>query len=148
MTGISRYAFPLKLLAITVFSAAIGIATSSFAASFTGTVTLQSDAASDPALVVVTNPALGSASLPFPFDLDGVGDSHSVNGLFQIGTTECCFNWDDFASRPFTATFDFTAPESFGGDVSGQTFGVFVGRILQWDGPTLLSFGHHGKAPH
>ena len=94
--------------------------------------------------MVVTNPGLGSASLPFSFDLDGVGDSHSINGLFQIGTTECCFNFDDFASRPFTATFDFSAPESFGGGVSGQTFGVLVGGILTWNNTAALTFGNGG----
>ena len=144
MTGILNYLIPHKLLAASVFAAVLGLATPSLAASFTGTVTLQSNAASDPALVVVTNPGLGSPSLPFSFQLDGAGDSEAINSLFQIGTTECCFNFDDFASRPFTASFDFSSPESFDGDVSGQTFGVIVGGILAWNGAANLSFGNGG----
>jgi len=120
-------------------------ATPSFATSFTGTVTLHSDAAVDPALVVVTNPTLGTPSAPFSFDLAFVGDSHLINGLFQIGTTECCFNWDDFADRAFTADFVFTGPEAFGGTVSGHTFGVIIGGILQWTSPAILDFGNTGK---
>ena len=143
MTGTSRYAFPLKLLAITVFSAALGIATSSFAASFTGTVTLESNADQDPALVVVTTPGLGTPSGEFFFNLNAQGQTHVINNLFQIGTNECCFNWDDFNSRAFTASFDFSAPD-FNGDVSGQTFGVLVGGILAWNGAATLPFGNGG----
>ena len=142
MTRVS--VFP-KLLAIAVFATALGLATSSFAVSFTGSVTLQSDAATDPALVVVTSPTLGTPSAPFSFDLANVGATHNIDGLFQIGTTECCFNWDDFADRAFTANFAFTAPEDFSGTVSGHTFGVIIGGLLQWNGPAILDFGNTGK---
>ena len=61
------------------------------AISFTGTFNITSDAANDPALVIVTNPALNT-NAPLSFNLTLGSPTVVIPSLFQIGTPECCWN--------------------------------------------------------
>ena len=77
-----------------------------------------------------------------------------IPSLFQIGTTECCWNSDDFANKNISVAFSFTAPPPpFGGPVTGQTnaalvfvppFFVLPGGRVDWDAPIALAFGNGG----
>ena len=135
-----------KFLAAAIFAAALGFATPSFAISFLGGVTVASDAASDPALVIVTDPTLGT-SIPLSFDLAGVGSTWDIDPLFKIGTTESSSGQsDDKVQKTITATFSFTDPDAFGGPVVGYTQGILsVLGDLVWSGPITLDFGNGGK---
>ena len=123
------------------------------AISFTGTFNIASDAANDPALVIVTNPGLGLNN-PLSLNLTLVSPTVVIPSLFQIGTTECCWNGDDFANKNISVTFSFTAPPpAFGGPVTGETnaslvfippFFVLPGGRVDWDAPIQLAFGNGG----
>ena len=121
------------------------------AISFTGTFNITSDAATDPSLVIVTNPALGTDSAPINFNLNSVGNTATFNSLFQIGTPENSIQSDDTVWKNMTVAFSFSAPPpAFGGPVTGQTRGraVFFGLIqfgeLDWDSSIQLAFGNGG----
>ena len=135
-----------------VAAAAIGIAAFAGPASattFNGTFNITSDAASDPALVIVTNPALGTDSSPFNFNLS-VGNTWTINSLFKIGTTEGAMNPDDKVAKDITVTFSFDQPlPPFGGPVTGETVGhsflFFLNwGSLTWDAPINVAFGVDG----
>ena len=118
------------------------------AISFTGTFNITSDAATDPALVIVTNRALGTDSAPINFNLTNVGDTATFNSLFQIGTPEVALNGDDFAHKAISVAFNFTAPPPpFGGPVTGETHGswflVPYGAV-EWDNGIQVAFGNGG----
>ena len=122
------------------------------AISFTGTFNITSDAATDPSLVIQTNPTLGTNSAPINFNLTTVNQSIVFNSLFKIGTPESALNIsDDFAHKSISVAFSFTAPSPpFGGPVTGETHGgIFfspfvIGGTVQWDSPIQVAFGVGG----
>jgi hypothetical protein len=118
------------------------------ATTFTGTFNITSQAASDPALVIVTNPPLGTNSSPFSFNLTPGSPTATINNLFKIGTPEAAINIsDDLAFKDITVAFSFTAPPPpFGGGVTGETRGRFLFNdgILHWDGSINVAFGNGG----
>jgi hypothetical protein len=141
-----------KFLATGAFAATLGFATPVFAISFTGTFTVNSDAATDPALVIATNPGLGMQSAPFSFDLNFVNDFEIINGLFQIGTPEGSVGFPftdpaDSQQKDITVSFNFTQPDTFGGTIEGTTRGVWLIQtgLLHWDGPITVDFGNGGR---
>ncbi len=101
----------------------------------------------DPGLKISTKPVATSLD----FTLNAVGDHTSVD-LFKIYTTESSVNLkDDFAPKPISISFDFTAPDVFGGSISGGTAGILTGFIesgvVVWSnfGNTVLDFGNGGE---
>lgn len=101
----------------------------------------------DPGLVVNWAPILGS---PTAFDL-AVGESF-YTGLFSIWTDETTVNaGEDQAPKPISVNFNFSLPDAFGGSVTGNTGGyrvfggLFQGGAVEWDGPSVFSFGNGGQ---
>lgn len=126
-------------------------ATSAFAATtFDGGYT-ETHNTSDPGLIINTK-AINSN---FSFDLDQ-GQSTSVQ-LFKIFTNETSVNADDLASKVIDVEFAFTAPDAFGGGVSGTTSGqtapllflqgFFQDGVVTWanNGNAVLDFGNGGE---
>lgn len=101
---------------------------------------------SGPGLLLDWKPILET---PAVGDLD-VGD-HVVVNLFKIWTNETTVNRDDRVDQPISVDFEFSLPEPFGGQVSGETDGIrrFAGFYqagrLRWDGPSILNFGNGGE---
>jgi len=138
-------------------TAAVALAASASAASattFTGSYST-SYQQSDPGLVLQVSDLTPGAGTGFSFDLAGQGSTAQVN-LFHLWTNEASVDGDDFATKPITVAFNFTAPSTFGGSVSGDTGGAW-GLVLfkgfyqdgyvNWDnnGNTLLNFGNGGE---
>jgi hypothetical protein len=139
----------LRATVAIAFAAFVCVATPSFATSFLGDVTISSDAASDQALVIVTNPTLGT-SIPLSFSLNQ-GQFLYVPSLFKIGTPEGSVGFP-LTDPADTAAFDIFAAFSFDSPASSATAeGYTRGRwllqdgILRWDSPILMSFGDKGK---
>ena len=76
-----------------------------------------------------------------------VGD-HVIVDLFTLWTDESAVNKeDDTSKKDISVDFDFSAPEIFGGSISGETFGVrgfFQAGKLKWDDPQQFLFGNGG----
>lgn len=152
LTGNQGLIDMMRVSGLAAFAAAIGIAAFAGPASattFNGTFNVTSQAASDPALVIVTNPALGTDSSPFNFNLSA-GNTWTINSLFKIGTTEGAMNPDDKVAKDITVTFSFDQPlPPFGGPVTGETVGhsflfFFNWGSLTWDAPISVAFGNGG----
>jgi hypothetical protein len=77
------------------------------------------------------------------FVLNSVGQS-STEALFRIYTNEDDVDSSDLTPRAINVHFNFTSPVSFGGDVSGTTFGEIDGRYenghVTWNDPVILNF--------
>jgi hypothetical protein len=77
------------------------------------------------------------------FTLNSIG-SWDTETLFKIYTTEGSVDNSDMIPRPITVHFNFTSPTSFGGDVTGSTYGEVSGRYenghVTWNDPVFLSF--------
>jgi opacity protein-like surface antigen len=77
------------------------------------------------------------------FFLTNVGD-FSNEALFKIWTDEDSLHNSDMSPKAITVHFNFTSPVSFGGDVTGSTFGEVDGKYenghVTWNDPVILSF--------
>ena len=131
------------------FAAVVCVATPSFATSFLGHVTITSEADSDPALVIETDPILGTP-IPLSFSLNQ-GQYLYLPSLFKIGTPEGSVGFPlrdpaDTSAFDIFAAFIFDSPAS-SATAEGYTRGRWILQdgILRWDSPILLSFGDKGK---
>ena len=77
------------------------------------------------------------------FTLNTIGQS-STEALFKIYTNETSVDNSDLTPQSINVHFNFTSPSSFGGDVSGTTFGEIEGRYqnghVTWNDPVILTF--------
>jgi hypothetical protein len=135
-----------KSLAALVVAAGVAVAAMPAQASISFTLDNYTVSANSGAgLVVQTADVL---SQPYGFDLDGVGDSVTVD-LFEIWTPEQQLDLDDVFPQVISVAFDFIAPQpSFGGLSTGVTGAATIligsGGYLSWDGPIVLNFGPNG----
>ena len=83
------------------------------------------------------------ATPTFSFNLNSIGQS-STQTLFKIWTDEGSVSGDDQNHKTITVHFNFTAPSSFGGDMTGSTFGEIDGNWqnghVTWNDPIYLAF--------
>lgn len=77
------------------------------------------------------------------FTLNSIGQS-STEALFRIWTDETSVDGSDQSPKAITVHFNFTSPVSFGGDVTGTTFGEISGNYqnghVTWNDPVFLAF--------
>lgn len=117
--------------------------TAQAATTFDGSYTITSNG-SDPGLIVHTEDILSN---PFSIDLEvGVAETYE---LFLIWTDESYVDSDDLLAQDITVSFSFTAPDSLGGDVEGDTQGGTIITVdwgqVTWDAPLTLDFGAAGQ---
>jgi hypothetical protein len=99
---------------------------------------------SGPGLLVYENHILGT---PITVNLE-VGEMTGWVDLFEIGTDESYAGFDDWLNKEITVAFDFTDPTATAiatGETDGhlRLFRDDLGHV-QWDNPTLFSFGTTG----
>ena len=88
---------------------------------------------------------------------DGTGPDSVDFALFEIGTTESSVDpsfWEfwksdeDEVHYDISVAFSFSSPE-VDGIVTGESFGVIKcgddEGVIEWDGPTLFTFGNGGE---
>ncbi len=133
-----------KILGLAATTAALALAASAaHATTFVGDYSATVNG-SDPGLIIKTTDLPGAINI----NLASVGSSATVN-LFTIWTPETDVAlFEDTVSKPISVLFSFTAPDTFGGVVAGDTYGVWgvaeKGHV-SWDGPVILNFGNGGK---
>ncbi len=133
-----------NILALAATTAALALAASAaHAAAFVGDYSASVNG-SDPGLIIKTTDLPGAINI----NLTNPGDSASVN-LFTIWTPETDVAlFEDTVAKPISVLFSFTSPDTFGGTVSGSTFGVWgvveKGHV-SWSGPVTMDFGNGGK---
>jgi len=135
----------VRFVSAAVTAVALALPGVAGAVSFGGTYGVSANGA-DPGLVVQVDSGPGSFATP---DL-AVGDDYSFD-VFRIWTDESDVGaGEDDVARPISVAFNFSAPDAFGGSVTGETageralFGLFQNGKLTWDGPLTLAFGPGG----
>ena len=100
----------------------------------------------DPGLVLYTEDIL---SQPATADLD-VNHGPYNFALFTIGTNEKYVNRDDRVDQDISVSFNFSAPDSVSGNVTGESDGHM--RFLaddkgsvDWNDPAMFNYGNGGQ---
>jgi hypothetical protein len=118
--------------------ATVVMASSASAAQFIGTYTVNAYSGNN-GLEIETQDNPNNIN----FVLNSVGQS-STEALFRIWTDEGSVDSSDMSPKAITVHFNFTSPVSFGGDVSGTTFGEVSGNYqnghVTWNDPVFLNF--------
>jgi hypothetical protein len=132
-----------KFLTVAASAAALALAAGAAqAATFVGDYSATVNGGTG--LIIHTTDLPGAINI----NLTNPGDTASVS-LFNIWTPETDVAlFEDTDHKPISVLFNFTAPDVFGGAVTGDTFGVwgFVEKgHVTWNSPVILSFGNGGK---
>jgi hypothetical protein len=118
--------------------ATMAVASAANAATFVGTYSVDAYTGNN-GLQINTQDLPGGIN----FVLNSIGQS-SVESLFKIYTNEPSVDGGDTTPRAITVHFNFTSPTSFGGDVTGSTFGEVSGNYqnghVTWNDPVYLAF--------
>jgi hypothetical protein len=133
-----------KLLTLAATAAALALTTGTASATtFLGDYTVTAINSADPGLKVFATDLPGAINLNLPT----VGSTQSV-ALFNLWTDEGSVNLgEDTVAKPISVLFNFTAPSSFNGTVTGTTvgiFGFFEKGHVTWTGPVDMNFGSGG----
>ncbi len=100
----------------------------------------------DPGLVLYTADIL---SQPATADFD-VRDEPYEFALFTIGTNEKYVNWDDKVDQAISVSFNFSAPGSVSGNITGESDGhwrLFADDTgsVDWNDPAVFNYGNGGQ---
>jgi hypothetical protein len=118
--------------------ATVAMASSAEAAQFIGSYTVSAYSGNN-GLEIETF----DASPTLNFNLTNIGQV-TTQSMFTIWTNETSVDGSDMSPRSISVHFNFTAPSSFSGDLTGSTFGEIDGKWqnghVTWNDPVYLNF--------
>lgn len=129
-----------KLATLALLASTFAIAPANAAAThFLGNYTVSANSGSG----LIINTHQNVTNLDFALNQ---GESFTYNNLFSIFTNESSVNiFEDTKAKQFSLTFNFTAPDVFGGNATGSTFGVWgviqKGKLI-WDNGGQFEFNY------